>query len=219
MDTALIEKIKQEYQNPEYKEKEKRITELYNQFNCKYTPQILQSLSGSELLDRMFMGKGDKENLCYFLEKDPECRKMLGSIQGGSSEKFGLYYNKNSFTWKDSQRHSLNEDEAVSLGEQIRDKLLLMCKYVDELIPFNSEQGYRQLGEKIGEKLPIWQLKYLHFVYPKLFPTWYSAAIQRSVLELCGEYFSENQFERIEKLVKMANDCGLSNAIFAGVAH
>ena len=218
MDATLIQKFTQERQNSEYRRAEEKISELYGLFNNRYAPSILKTLSGIELLNRMFLGRSDNDNLCYFLEHYPDSRKLLGSIGGRSSRKYPLYYSKEFLSWKDSQGHILDENAAIILGEKARNRLMEICNYVKDSLPLTSLNDYILLGEKIGEKLSIWQLKYLHFVFPEYFPTWYSSSIQRSVLELCGEKFSENQFERIGELVEIARSCELSNAIFAKVA-
>ena len=95
--TDVFEQIKQEYysMNPQLKYE---ISSGYEYFKETYNPNILKSLNGEELLDKMFLGKGDNENLCYYLEKDRRSKKY-GSIGGGNAAKFGLYYSKDNNSW------------------------------------------------------------------------------------------------------------------------
>ena len=72
--TDVFEQIKQEYysMNPQLKYE---ISSGYEYFKETYNPNILKSLNGEELLNKMFLGKGDNENLCYYLEKDRRSKK------------------------------------------------------------------------------------------------------------------------------------------------
>lgn len=71
------------------------IEQCRTEFMERYSPDKLESLSDSELLEYIFYSDGDNsESLCYWIERNPQCREFFGSISGGSAYKFGLFKKK-----------------------------------------------------------------------------------------------------------------------------
>ena len=135
----VFENAKQEYNSLDPNLKEK-MESGYADFNSQYTPEKLQTLKGKELLDKLFLGKGGTDNLCYYLEKDKRS-KIYGGIGGGNAAKFGLYYSKERNTWVKSKGKSLQElstDEAIREGTKIRDTLINTCKFMSIIFFINS---------------------------------------------------------------------------------
>lgn len=64
-------------------------------FMERYSPEKLAALSDEEILQYIFYSDGDNsESLCYWIERNPQCREFFGSISGGSAYKFGLFKKK-----------------------------------------------------------------------------------------------------------------------------
>lgn len=57
--------------------------EMFLNFKEKFAPEILEKFEGIDIINKLFLHDGDKDNLCYNLEFSDEFRKA-GSIKGGS---------------------------------------------------------------------------------------------------------------------------------------
>lgn len=204
----LYEQAKYEYNSISDKEKQE-ITEGYKEFQSKYSPKILQSLSGEELLDKLFLGKRNKDNLCYFLERDSY---RYGGIGGGNSAKFGLYYAKDRNLWVKGKGASVQEltlEEAIKEGTKIRDLLVKTCEFISNL-NFNTSDDYRKLEEFKNNNQFIknaWIRKYLHMVFPNYFPTWYNVDMLDAIIKYYKEEPEEGLFEKIGQVALIAKKC------------
>ena len=132
--TDIFEQTQQEYKSTS-PERKQELFGGYSDFKSKYSPEVLQLLGGEQLLDRLFLGKGNNENLCYYLEKDKRC-KVYGGIGGGNSAKFGLYYSKDRNSWVKGKGKSIQElsiDEAIKEGSDTRDIILKTFEYMSDM--------------------------------------------------------------------------------------
>lgn len=76
------------------------INSVLDEFQKRFSPEILQNLSDEELLGTIFYTAGDNTNsLCCWLEMNKPCRDLFGSIAGGSAYKFGLFQKKDTGEW------------------------------------------------------------------------------------------------------------------------
>jgi 5-methylcytosine-specific restriction enzyme B len=74
--------------------------QYYDAFRRAFGPEVLRSLSGPTLLERMH-AHGNRDSLVYWLEfkDDEEFPARFGSIAGGSALKFGVYRRRETGTW------------------------------------------------------------------------------------------------------------------------
>src|SRR4051794_7560895 len=77
-----------------------KLQSYYDAFRREFGPEVLRSLDGQELLERMH-AHGNRDSLVYWLEfKDDETfPAIFGSISGGSALKFGVYRRAETGTW------------------------------------------------------------------------------------------------------------------------
>ena len=71
---------------------------LYADFNQKYGYDSLKLLEGEELLKALFLG-GTTNNLAHELEYVKRNHELFGSVKGGNSYKYPLFFDKNSQLW------------------------------------------------------------------------------------------------------------------------
>ena len=75
----------------QYRKSKEEISEIYREFQERFSPNFLNSLEGSEILYNIFLNGNEKNNLCYQLEY---ATNYFGSIAGGASFKYGLFQSK-----------------------------------------------------------------------------------------------------------------------------
>ena len=216
----IFEQIKQEYYSMDSQLKDE-ISSGYTHFKTTYNPEILKSLSGEELLDKMFLGKGDNENLCYYLEKDKRS-KIYGGIGGGNASKFGLYYSKDKNSWvkgKGNSTRILSVEEAIVEGIKIRDEIVDACKLVTNL-KFDTIEDYRKLDEyKNGSQniKNLWVRKYFHMMFPEHFPLWYNTNMLDAIIQYFGEIPEDGVFAKEGQIAMIAKRCNIPLNLFSSL--
>ena len=95
------------------------IEHAMEEFRRLYAPDVLQNLDDSDLLTALFYSMGDNTNsLCYYLERNKECRELFGAIGVYSNYSFGLFQDKKTGIWKSGaprKPEELEENEALVL--------------------------------------------------------------------------------------------------------
>lgn len=128
------------------------IEQCRTEFMERYSPDKLESLSDSELLEYIFYSDGDNsESLCYWIERNPQCREFFGSISGGSAYKFGLFKKKDTGVWRSGSANNskeLSDEEALQLGKSIRDALVNGSRLISEANPQTLEE-YEKLDDDL----------------------------------------------------------------------
>lgn len=209
----VFDKAKKEYASIRNELKEE-LSNGYVDFNSKYSPDLLKTLKGEELLDRLFLGKGDTNNLCYYLERDKKNRPY-GGIGGGNAAKFGLYYSKELHSWvkgKGKSLQTLSVDEAIEEGTKIRDTIVSACNYITNT-ELKSIEDYQKLDELNIKN--AWIRKYLHMVFPDIFPAWYSVQMLDAIIQYYGEEPKEDLYAKIAQVVFIARKCEIPLILFA----
>ena len=148
-------------------------------FKDSFSPEILESLEGADIINKIFSHDEDKSNLCYFLEFSKDYT-FAGSIAGGSAFKFGLFKHKSTGEWtigppKNSK--SVSESEAIEIGGKIRDALVNGAKLIEKS-SLNSIEDYINLEIKLGKifsscvvsHINQWIHKYYVLIFPDKFP-------------------------------------------------
>lgn len=194
--------------------KREDIKAVLTEFTKRFSPDILSALSDDELLDYLFYTVGEnQDSLCCWLEMNTECRKHFGSISGGSAYKFGLFQKQKTGEWTTGSPQKpqvLTEDEALELGRNIRDALVMAAEIVQNSI-LDSITDYEQLDaelwEKVGEPYCNWGWfhKYLSMVCPDKFSSYHSSDWQRHILYALKIKPSEKYFARSGQLAMIEN--------------
>lgn len=195
--------------------------QLLVDFQKKFAPDILASLSGIELLNTVFLNPTNPENLCRILEFDSQIKDTFGSIKGGTSHKYGLYYSAQGVWTTGSARKSyeLIEEEAIELGEKLRDHLVAGAKAIEEYGALLTIDDYKKLHKILddvteGDIARVWFMKYYQMLYPEYFATNYSDYAQRTVLGVIGQEKEKYPLVRMGQIRFYANKCGISNVMF-----
>lgn len=201
--------------------------ELYKEFQAHFAPAVLKQIVGRDILDKLFYSDHRADpNLCHTLEHDARYQ-MFGGIKGGSSYKFGLFYSKEHSSWitgSPKKVRKLTEDEAIELGESIRNELVAGAEVIATYGELNDLNDYADLYAKVFKVMPnlinkMWVLKYLHMIFPDIFPVFYSGEWQNSVLNKLNIEPKEETFIRMGQIALFVKKCGISNVAFSKVIY
>ena len=136
----------------------------------RYSPEKLAALSDEEVLQYIFYSSGDNSDaLCYWIERNTQCREFFGSIAGGSAYKFGLFQKKDTGVWTSGSANNskeLSDEEALQLGKSIRDALVNGSKLISEANPQTIEDYEKMdddLKELIGDQ--FYNMAWFHKYY------------------------------------------------------
>ena len=192
-------------------------------FMKKYSPELLRELEGIALLRTIFLNDENKDNLCYHLEFNKALRDIFGSIRSGTAYKYGLHFSQKNKSWATGSGNKpqlLTEDEAVELGTQIRDYLVLGADIIKNYGEINSLEDYSKLYTELykateGYINRVWFLKYYQMIYPSLFPPIYSSNAQNTVLTAIGERSGENPIIRMGQLQLFIRTFDISPVVFS----
>lgn len=197
---------------------------LYQQFQRLYSPEKLCALTDEDLLGYIFLGVNDR-SLCNALEFDAQYTQF-GSIAGGNSYKYNLFYSRNEETWKTSLgeggQRSISHEEALEIGKQIRDALVVGADTIANHEALTTVNDYNNLLNELNAVIPqyvtkMWFLKYYHMIFPHIFPTFYNEAWQKHILCNLNIIPSDVQFIRMGQISTFINECGISSIVFSKI--
>lgn len=205
----------------EYPSFDEEATKLLLDFKEKFSPEVLSSFEGVELLNYIFLNATNQENLCRLLEFDTKNREYFGSIKGGSAYKYGLYFST-SGKWTAGTNQNpqiLSEEEAIVLGTKMRDQLVAGAKIIADFDGLNTIEDYKRLYELLKEATEgnidrSWFMKYYQLLFPELFAPNYSDFAQRTVLNTLGIEKEKYALVRMGQIRFFANKCNISNLLF-----
>ena len=198
---------------------------LRNEFCEQFSIERLEALTGRDLLTKLFYSdEENKTNLCYMLEFHPRMRELFGSIAGGSSFKYGLFYHKKSHSWMTGsplKPQTLTEEQAIDVAGSIRDKLVAGAKMIEaEADTLTSVSAYEKLYQKLQSATNIdwvWVLKYYQMLFPEQLPVFYGKDIQIDVLRFIRQQPSAVPFVRMGQISLYIKNCGISSPIFGKI--
>ena len=109
--------------------------QLLADFQAKFSPDFLASLSGVEMLNTIFLNAANAENVCRVLEFGPQIKDTFGSIKGGNAYKYGLYFSTQGawMTGSHQKPRQLTEEEAIEVGTKLRDHLVAGAKAIKRI--------------------------------------------------------------------------------------
>lgn len=184
------------------------------EFQKRFSPEILQALSDEEILDVIFYTAGDNTNsLCCWLEMNKSCRDFFGSIAGGSAYKFGLFQKKDTGEWMTGSPQKpqvLTDEQALELGRNIRDALVNGAGIVRDSSATNLaalEKMDDDLKKCIGEQYYNWSWfhKYFSLICPEKLSGFHSSDWQRHVLRAMKIQPSEKYYTRSGQIALVQN--------------
>ena len=205
----------------EYPTLDAEAKQLLTDFQDKFAPDYLATLSGVDMLNTIFLNAVNAENVCRVLEFGPQIKDTFGSIKGGNAYKYGLYYSTQGswMTGSGQKPRQLTEEEAIEVGTKLRDHLVAGANAIKEYGPLTTLDDYKKLHKILsdvteGDIERVWFLKYYQMLYPELFATNYSDYAQRTVLGAIGEEKEKYSLVRMGQIRFYANKCGISNVMF-----
>ena len=193
------------------------VKDAYDEFMARFSPEKLAGLTDEEVLDAIFYTSGDNHNaLCYWLEKNPDCGKYFGGIEGGSAYKFGLFQRQGSGEWTTGSPRKpqiLDADEALVLGKRIRDALVKGVEIIQRAT-LETLDDYEKLDDDLKDGMGeayyawVWIHKYLAIVCPDKLSCFHSQDWQRHVLYSLKIKPSEKLYARSGQLAMIENYAG-----------
>lgn len=200
-----------------FEENTDEIQQVYDEFRSRYAPEVLEALSDSELLRSMFYTtESTNDSLCYFLEFEARSRKFCGSIAGGSSYKFGLFQKKDDGIWitgSPSRPEELTDEQALSVGKEIRDALIRGSKII-ETASLENLEDYERLDNDLNAALGKyaswgWVHKYFHMLFPNKLSAFHSTDWQKHILYALLIKPSERYFARSGQIAMVSRYANL----------
>ena len=165
-----------------------QLDKYYTTFQRKFSPDILQSWNGEELLTNMHLF-GDKDSLAYWLEfkNDNELPFQFGGIGGGSALKYGIYFSKDKkewFTGSSTKQKQITTDEAISIVKFQRDQLIAGYDVLSKLPHDSSLEKYYNMQAELKKVMPDifnlgWPHKYLTMHFPNKLDDFHSSNWQK----------------------------------------
>lgn len=198
---------------------------LRKEFCEQFSIEKLEALTGRDLLTKLFYSdEENKTNLCYMLEFHPRMRELFGSIAGGSSFKYGLFYHKKSHSWMTGspvKPQALTEEQAIGIAGTIRSKLVAGAKMIEaNAATLTTVSAYEELYKKLQPVTNIdwvWVLKYYQMLFPELLPVFYAKDIQIAVLRFIKQEPSAIPFVRMGQIALHVKECGISSPVFGRI--
>lgn len=205
----------------DYPTLDQEAAELLEAFYEKYSVERISELSGTDLLNTIFLNAQNPDNLCRVLEFGPKIKDVFGSIKGGTAYKYGLFFSSQGcwMTGSHQKPQTLSEEEAVLVGTQIRDRLVAGAKAIEEFGEVTTIEDYKNLYISLrdvtqGDIDKVWFLKYYQMLYPSVFATNYADYAQRTVLNALGKSREKYALVRMGQIKLFADECQISNVMF-----
>lgn len=163
------------------------IEDLREAFYERFSPEMLEDMSGKDLLLKVF--DNDSNSMMYLLKHDKDYRNF------GASSTFpymSILYRGADGVWTYNDKNNnikLFEDEAIEKAIYIRDSIIKSVKAI-ESTNLNSIEGYAELEKKLSAIAPIYSyvtiLKYFQMIFPYYFPGMYSDKTLVRCIQILG---------------------------------
>ena len=197
----------------------------YEKFKSLYSKEAIYSLSGLELLKRLFAPKDmNEDSLIYNLEHNSYYGEF-GGIGGGSQFKYPLYFYSKKQKWCSGgslkNQIEYTEEEAIEKAEEIRDKFVALFDLV-ETTDLSNVDNYALIQNLVNTDAlyrKLWVYKYLHMLYPEKFSNFFSWDWLIKLTKLLGLPEASTIVMNGEISSFVINELGLHNVIFAQIMY
>ena len=152
-----------------------RLDACHLAFRQRFGPDVLSDMDGEALLMTMHE-RGNNDSMVYWLEfkNDDEFPAQFGSISGGSSFNYGLFYSQKKGTWitgSPTRPEEITPQKAVEIAHRQRDELLLGAQVLSEFTPSTDDAEYEKLQHDLEAIAPTvqnsaWGHKYFSLLFP-----------------------------------------------------
>jgi len=151
--------------------------EIHKRFLVKWPADELRNIL---TLDNYVIGKGDKDNFCYWVERET---RSLGSILGATSDKFKVYFDKKSGNYKWVKRYK----SAIEAFEDTKNGII-------ELIIAGKSGDFIAIKEnKVFKSSHMFRGKILFLYFPNMFLNVFAEDDIDFFLERLGIEFSKSE--------------------------
>lgn len=199
---------------------------IYIDFNNRFGVDVLSALSGEKLLKTLFLG-ASADNLCHELEYVSRNTDLFGSVKGGNSFKYPMFFDKEATMWTSGTRANpkqLTLDDAIIKGTAVRDGLVKGVEIINAALPVESVEDYLSLYTELYSAIPdlvdsLWVIKYFHMLFPKIFPIFYNEDWQIRVLSTLKITPNDTAYGRLGQINAFVKKCDITNVAFARVFH
>lgn len=213
-------------QNEEMITFDQKAISLRMSFIERFGIEKIEQLSGRELLKTLFISDDDnRDNLSYTLEFNSDIREVFGSIAGGSSYKYGLFYHKKLQSWMTGspvRPKYLSEEEAIALASSIRDNIVKGARILAAHKEMTAISDYEILQREL-QGIPgidaVWILKYYQMLFPEILPVFYAKPVQIEVLRFLKKEPSILPLIRMGQISLFEKECGISSPVFGKIYH
>ena len=180
---------------------------LCEEFQSEFGYDALKNTPKEKILKKIFHSDGEENSMLYLMEyKDKYID--LGSIKGGSPNKYPVYMNKGKwYTGVLKNKRERSFEEASDISADVADKLITALDIV-ERSKFETVQDYIQFEKKLREKIDrfagyAWVRKYLYMNYPEVFVPFYNDEWIRKAVMCFLVKPEETFYGRVGQLIKM----------------
>lgn len=199
---------------------------MYIDFKRRFGVDSLRTLSGEKLLKTLFLG-ASSDNLCHELEYVSRNTELFGSVKGGNSFKYPMFFDKEASMWTAGTRANPKQfslDEAINRGTAVRDGLIKGADIIKNSLPVNSVEDYLALYTDLYATIPdlvdsLWVIKYFHMLFPELIPVFYNKDWQIRVLTALKITPNDTAYGRLGQINAFVKKCEITNVSFAQVFH
>lgn len=166
------------------------VRETYHRFQERFSPEKLSAIPDNEICTTIFYSSAKtNDSLCYWLEKDKDCREYMGNISGGYAYVFGLFQKSDTGIWmsgSSAKPEELTEEQAVQRAKEIRDAIVAGAEVIKSA-SLNSLDDYEKLDDTLNSTMGQWASrgwihKYFSMIFPEKLSSYHSSDWQKHVL-------------------------------------
>ena len=214
------------YKAQEFVADDSEAAAMYIDFKSKFGVDVLNGLSGEDLLKTIFLG-ASSDNLCHELEYVTRNTELFGSVKGGNAFKYPMFFDKESSMWTSgtsANPKQLTIEEAIIKGTAVRDGLVKGVEIIEATLPLDSVEDYLSLYADLYAAIPelvdsLWVVKYFHMLFSDSFPVFYNKDWQIRVLTALNTIPNDTAYGRLGQINDFVKVCGITNVAFARVFH
>ncbi len=184
-----------------------RQAKVCEEFQAEFGYEALKETPKDKILMKVFHSDGEESSMLYLLEYKDKYLD-LGSIKGGSPNKYPVYMNKGKwYTGVLKNKRELSFEEASDIAQFAVDQILAALELV-ERSKFDTVQDYVLFEKKLREKIDkyagyAWVRKYLYMNYPEVFVPFYNDEWIRKAVMCFLVKPEDTYYGRVGQLIKM----------------